>query len=258
MPELTTEDATLHVEVDGKGPPVTVFAHGLTNSCSELAPFTPALGGTKIRFCFRGHGHSSAPETGYRFADFARDLEAVTSAYGATRAVGTSLGAGAITNILAREPDRFERLVFVLPAALDMPFRRTEGYLRTARLLETLTKDEAVEALLADSGRLAVYERAPWLRELDMLLWRDINPAGVARAIREVIVDVAVDDREVLRKVAAPTMVICREGDTIHPAELGRVLADLMQNVELIVLPGEQELFAAIPMLVDRVRGFLT
>ena len=76
--------------------PVTVFAHGLTNSRNELAAFTPFVAGTKVRFDFRGHGLSSVPETGYRFADFARDLDAVARAYGATRAVGTSLGAGAI------------------------------------------------------------------------------------------------------------------------------------------------------------------
>ena len=35
MPEVVTEDAILHVEVDGEGPPVTVLAHGLTNSCRE-------------------------------------------------------------------------------------------------------------------------------------------------------------------------------------------------------------------------------
>ena len=121
MPDITTHDATLHVEVEGDGPPVTVFAHGLTNSRNELAAFTPFLAGTKVRFDFRGHGLSSVPETGYRFVDFARDLDAVATAYGATRAVGTSLGAGAITNLISRDPDRFERIVFLLPAALDVP-----------------------------------------------------------------------------------------------------------------------------------------
>ncbi|HCP62816.1 MAG TPA: alpha/beta hydrolase, partial [Actinobacteria bacterium] len=80
MPELATDDVTLHVEVDGEGSPTSVFAHGLTNSCRETARITPFLPGTKVRFCFRGHGHSSSPETGYRFADFARDLEAVADA----------------------------------------------------------------------------------------------------------------------------------------------------------------------------------
>ena len=258
MPEITTEDATLHVEVDGKGEPVTVFAHGLTNSSQELAAFTPFLAGTKIRFDFRGHGRSSVPEPGaYRFADFARDLDAVATTFGATRAVGTSLGAGAITHLVADDPDRFERLVFLLPAALDVPLTDHEDFDRTARFLETLPKDDAIEAILSETGRLETYEQAPWLRDFDLLLWQEMNPVGVARAIREVVRDVALDDRQRLRDVAAPTMIICREGDPIHPAALGRVLVDIMPNAELIVLPGEEELMAAIPQLVGRVKAFL-
>ena len=96
MAELVTEDVTLHVDVDGEGEPVTLLAHGLTNSCRELAQLTPLVPGTKVRFCFRGHGHSSSPQRGYRFVDFARDVEAVADAYRAEVAFGTSLGAGAI------------------------------------------------------------------------------------------------------------------------------------------------------------------
>lgn len=257
MPEITTEDATLHVEVEGDGEPVTVFAHGLTNSRNELAPFTPFLAGTKVRFDFRGHGLSSVPENGYRFADFARDLDAVAAEYGATRAVGTSLGAGAITNLIAREPDRFERIVFLLPATLDVPLADHHDFDRTADRLETMSKEQAVEAILSSPERVEIYERAPWLREFDMLLWQDMNPQGVARAIREVVRDVAVGDRELLRRVTAPTMIISREGDRVHPAELGRMLAMLMPNAELIVMSGEEELVAAIPMLVGRVKAFL-
>jgi 3-oxoadipate enol-lactonase len=257
VPEVETGDATLFAEVDGVGEPVTVLAHGLTNSRRELAAFTPMLAGTKIRFDFRGHGRSSAPERGYRFADFARDLDAVASMYGATRAVGTSLGAGAICHLLEADPRRFERLVFLLPAALDRPFQYRDALVRTAELLESLPKGEAIEAILSEAGRLEKYADAPWLRDFDLALWEDMNPVGVARAIREVVDDVAVSDREVLRKVEAPTLIICREGDLIHPAELGRVLADLMPSSELIVLPGEEELIAAIPELVVRVTGFL-
>lgn len=258
MPEVVTEDATLHVEVDGSGLPVTVVAHGLTNSCRELAAFTPFLDGTAVRFDFRGHGRSSVPEPGaYRFVDFARDLGAVADAYGATRAIGTSLGAGAIANLVAREPGRFEKLVFLLPAALDVRLADHSGYDRIAELLETLDRDEAIETILAEGGRAAAYERAPWLRELDLLLWQDMNPVGVARAIREVVRDVALPDRAALRAVSVPTLIIAREGDAIHPVELARVLADLMPNAELILLGGEQELLAAIPSLVQRTRDFL-
>lgn len=258
MPELVTDDITLHVEVDGAGEPVTVVAHGLTNSCKELAAFTPLIAGTAVRFDFRGHGRSSTPPAGsYRFADLASDLDAVARAYGATRAVGTSMGQGAITNLIATDPDRFERLVFVLPACFDVPMVDHSAFDRVAELLETVSKDEAIERILAEGGRAAAYERAPWLREMDLLLWQDMNPVGVARAIREVVRDVALPDRELLRRVTAPTLLICREGDAIHPAELGTLLADLMPNAELIMLPGERELYEAIPGLVGRVSAFL-
>jgi 3-oxoadipate enol-lactonase len=258
VPEVITEDASLHVEVEGSGAPVTVFAHGLTNSCMELAAFTPLAPGTKVRFCFRGHGHSSVPEPGhYAFADFARDVDAVAATYDATCAFGTSLGAGALTHLIGERPDRFERLVFLLPAALDVPLVDHAAFDRTAELLETMPTDEAIVAILDGSGRAEAYETQPALRELDMLLWQDMNPVGVARAIREVVRDVAIDDRERLREVTAPTLIIAREGDAVHPAELGRVLATLMPNAELILLGSEDELLGAIPMLIQRVAAFL-
>jgi len=257
VPEVSTDDAVLHVEVDGSGEPVTVLAHGLTNSCTELAAFTPLVSGTKVRFCFRGHGHSSVPATGYGFGDFARDLDAVASAYGACNAVGTSLGAGAICHLLGEDPARFDRVVLLLPAALDQ-IVGGEGFERTAAVLETMPLDRAIDTILAEPGRAAKYRAAPWLRELDLLLWQDMNAAGVARSLRGIVGDVAIRDRELLRKVDAPVLIIAREGDEIHPATVARILADLLPAAELILLPGEEELIQAVPMLVERVGSFLT
>jgi pimeloyl-ACP methyl ester carboxylesterase len=257
MAEVRNGDVTLHVEVDGDGEPITVLAHGLTNSCRELSAFTPMVGGTKVRFCFRGHGHSSAPSSGYRFADFASDLDAVARAYGATRAVGTSLGAGAILHLLERDPERFARIILLLPAGLDVPLSDPDGFLATAGVLETMPKDDAVEAILSDPARVQGYLRQPWLRDFDLALWADTNPQGLARAIREVVRDHPVTDRASLRRVLAPVMIICREGDWIHPAELGRVLAELLPNAELVVFADDSELIAAVPALVGRVAEFL-
>jgi 3-oxoadipate enol-lactonase len=257
MPMLHTRDADLHVQVDGTGSPVTVLAHGLTNSCQELAPFTPLLSGTVVRFCFRGHGHSSAPETGYRFADFARDLDAVAIEYGATQAVGTSLGAGAICSLLEQNPDRFERMVFLLPAALDLDFAFKERFLRTAEMLEGKPREEAIEAILSDPERVVSYLQAPWRRAFDETMWRGANTAGIARAIREVVEDHPVSDREQLRKVSAPVLLLCLEGDEIHPAELGRILVDLMPNADLLVYDNDAAMIEAIPFLVQKVSAFL-
>jgi 3-oxoadipate enol-lactonase len=258
MAELRAGDVTLHLEAEGAGEPVTVFAHGLTNSCMELAAFTPMAPGTKVRFCFRGHGHSSTPEPGaYRYADFAHDLDVVARATGATRAVGTSLGAGALVHLLEREPGRFERLVFLLPAALEGSIGSSPLFERTAELLESLPREEAIEAILEESGRARSYEVQPGLREFDLLMWQDMNPVGVARAIREVVHDAAVSDLGALARVRAPALVIAREGDSIHPASVARTLAHALPNAEAIVIGSEEDLMASIPMLVDRVSRFL-
>jgi 3-oxoadipate enol-lactonase len=257
LPTVANGEVALHTEIDGSGEPVTVFAHGLTNSCRELAAFTPMVPGTKVRFCFRGHGHSSSPASGFRFADFASDLDTVAGAYEATCAVGTSVGAGAIMHLLERDPGRFERMVFVLPAGLDHPYSRPESFLAAANRLEGMPKYEAIAAILDDPDRRATYVRQPWLREFERAMWEDMDPAGLARAIREIVGDHPVADRQVLRRVDAPVLLICREGDPIHPAKLGRVLAELMPNAELLLLAGQAEMLEAIPTLVRRVGEFL-
>ena len=88
-------------------------------------------------------------------------------------------------------------------------------------------------------------------------MWQDMNPVGVARAIREVVHDAAVSDLGALARVRAPALVIAREGDSIHPASVARALAHALPNAEAIVLGSEDDLMASIPMLVDRVSRFL-
>ena len=121
MPEVRNDDVTLFCEVEGEGEPVTVFAHGLTNNRNELGVHpAPARDQGAVRLP-RPRPSSPADPKAFRFEDFARDLDAVANAFGATVAVGTSLGAGAIGN-LCRVPERFQRMVWLLPAGLDLPF----------------------------------------------------------------------------------------------------------------------------------------
>jgi pimeloyl-ACP methyl ester carboxylesterase len=257
MRQIATEDATLHVEVDGEGLPVSVLAHGLMSSCRELAALTPLVPGTKVRFCFRGHGHSSSPDRGYRFADFARDLSAVADAYEASIAFGTSLGAGAIGHLLTKHPDRFDKIILLLPAGLDQPFQYKHRLLHTAGLMDGKSTQEAIEAITADPGRIHGYIDYPWLRDFDRQRLQELNTVGVPRAIREVVEDWPLEHREQMRTVTAPTLLICRDGDDIHPADVGRILADVMPNAELMLFRDGAEMYQAIPEIVARVREFI-
>jgi pimeloyl-ACP methyl ester carboxylesterase len=124
-------------------------------------------------------------------------------------------------------------------------------------MLEGKPREEAIEAILSDPDRVVSYLQAPWRREFDETIWREANTEGIARAIREVVEDHPVNDRERLRKVTAPVLLLCIEGDEIHPAELGRILADLMPSAELLVYDNDVAMIEAIPFLVQRVSAFL-
>ncbi|HZD18275.1 MAG TPA: alpha/beta fold hydrolase [Actinomycetota bacterium] len=257
MPEVRIRDATLYCEVEGEGEPVTVLAHGLTNNRNELAAFTPMVPGTKVRFDFRGHGRSSSPPDGYRFDDFARDVDAVADAFGASVAVGTSLGAGALGTLVCRVPDRFERMVWLLPAGLDLPFPLKDRYHELAGGLEGKTAEEVLASVLNDPRRVAEYLETPWRLEIDRVMWQHADPDGLARAIHGVVEDWPIPDRELLRQVRIPTLIVCIEGDEIHPAELGRILADLMPRADLVVYESQTALFERLPDLIARVSSFI-
>jgi 3-oxoadipate enol-lactonase len=259
VPEVRSGDATLFCEVEGAGEPVTVFAHGLTNNRNELAAFTPLLPGTKVRFDFRGHGGSSSPADpkAFRFEDFARDVDGVANAFGATVAVGTSLGAGAIGNLVCRVPERFQRMVWLLPAGLDLPFGLAARYHLLAEDLEGKTPEEALESVLNDPARVAEYVETPWRLELDRMLWQHDDADGLSRAIHGAVEDWPIPDRELLRDVEIPTIIVTIEGDEIHPAELGRLFAELLPNAELIALQSQEELLRRISELVVRVSRFI-
>jgi pimeloyl-ACP methyl ester carboxylesterase len=184
-------------------------------------------------------------------------VDAVASAFDATVAVGTSLGAGAIGNLVCRVPDRFERMVWLLPAGLDGPFSLAGRYHELAGDLEGKSSEEALDAMLSDPARVAEYIETPWRIEVDRVLWQHDDPDGLARAIHGVVDDWPIPDREMLRSVRIPTLIVCIEGDDIHLAEIGRIVAGLLPNAELIVYENQDELFAQVPALVARVSSFI-
>ncbi|GAB3219927.1 hypothetical protein GCM10027452_41140 [Micromonospora halotolerans] len=116
--ELVTTPHGVRLErlVTGTGDPVTVFAHGLGNGIATTRPFGSGVTGRRLFFQFRGHGRSDSPPGPWSYLDLARDLRAVADLGGATRAFGASLGAGALCRLLVESPERFEKLVFFLPA----------------------------------------------------------------------------------------------------------------------------------------------
>src|SRR3954453_17102727 len=126
----------------GSGEPVTVFAHGLASGIAETRPLGSGVAGRRVFSQSRGRGRPAAPAGRWSYLDLARDLRAVADLHGATRALGVSLGAGALCRLLADNPRRFERVVFFLPAVLDEP-RPQAVHRRLSDLLEAVESGDA-------------------------------------------------------------------------------------------------------------------
>lgn len=222
--------------VYGDGAPVTVFAHGLAGSVSETKPLAMPLPGTRVLFNFRGHGNSDPLESGWDYDLLADDLRSVADHVGATGACGLSLGAGALLRLLATTPDRFERLAFVMPAALDQP--RTDGAIERLRdlgaAIESGDRTQLISVLMNE-----VPEELRELRVTQILLARRAGELASMKPPAPSHVDVPVPDLTVLQTIRAPSVVLAQEGDRLHSTALARQLADELPNATLEILkPG--------------------
>jgi len=259
VPTVESDGAKLAVEVIGEGEPVTVLGHGLTGSRRDLMVFTPFLPGTKVLFDFRGHGDSEGPGPGqYSMDHFASDVEAVADAFDASCAGGWSLGAGAILRLLTRRPDRFERLVFLLPARVEDSSQVRVDLLELADLLETRTVEETAEFVLAREDARGAFAEFPTSREIRRSTLLGLNPASIPHAIRECMDDPPVTGAEQLAAVQTPALVIGQEGDPLHEANVARELAAALPYAELVIFPHPHALIRDIPLVVQKVSAFLS
>jgi len=243
--------------VSGVGDPVTVFAHGLASDITGTRPLGSAVAGRRVFFHFRGHGRSDTPPGPWSFADLAADLRAVADRTKATRALGVSMGAGALCRVQADTPDRFERVVLYLPAPLD-GLRPPVAVTRFERLLAAVESGEAAAVAEAVETELPSPVRntpAGWsyLRQRVEQLQRD----GLAAQLDTLWRAPAVPDDELLTLVTAKVLVIGCLGDEVHPVAVAERLAGLMPHADLHVYDRPAMLWHSRKELRERISAFL-
>jgi pimeloyl-ACP methyl ester carboxylesterase len=253
----TPHGVELEYLVTGLGDPVTVFAHGLGNGIAETRPLGSAVTGRRVFFQFRGHGRSAAPGGVWTYADLARDLRAIADLAGATRALGVSLGAGALCRLLADHPDRFDRVVLFLPAVLDRP-RPAAARERLTALLAAIDDANAAEVANVLSQEIPPSLRnnpATWsfLRQRMEMLMGD----GLAPGLVSLPEQVAVADRTQLAAVRAPVLVIGCLGDELHPAPVAEEIAEILPNATLHIYDKPGVLWTQRADVRERIATFL-
>lgn len=242
----------------GRGEPRTVFGHGLAGSIPTTRPYAGKVPGARTFLHFRGHGGSATPEGPWEYADLAAELWAVADHVGATQALGISMGAGALCAGLATDPDRFERVVLVLPAAIDRP--RQDAAMTRFAALATLVDDGDLEGIAQHLlGQEPEVVRADpgvqhWAREQAGRL----VGSGVARGLRSLPSRTPLADRSLLARVTVPVLVLAQEGDGAHPDTVARDLAEVLPSATLQVLPPGGIMWQHRSHVRDLVGEFLT
>lgn len=253
----TPRGVRLEQLVTGVGDPVTVFAHGLAGDIASTRPLGSAVGGRRVFFHFRGHGRSDAPPGPWSFADLADDLRAVADRSGATRALGVSMGAGALCRLLAVTPDRFDRIVLYLPAPLDgvrppAAQQRLESLLAAIESGEAAPVAEAVEAELPPSVRNTPTGWAYLRQRVEQLLGE-----GLAPELDTLWQAPAVPDESVLRDFTGAALVIGCVGDELHPAPVAERVAALLPGAKLHIYDRPAVLWDNRRELRTRISTFL-
>jgi 3-oxoadipate enol-lactonase len=253
----TPHGGRLEQLVTGTGEPVTVFAHGLAGDIAGTRPLGSAVLGRRVFFHFRGHGRSDAPPGPWSFADLAEDLRAVADRAGATRALGVSMGAGALCRVLSETPGRFERIVLYLPAPLD-GVRPPVAATRLARLLAAVESGEA--ALVAEAVETELppsVRNTPtgwsYLRQRVERLLTD----GIAPELDTLWRAPAVPDLSLLTAYEGRALVIGCVGDDVHPVAVAERLAGLLPAAELEVYDRPALLWTHRKELRERISTFL-
>jgi pimeloyl-ACP methyl ester carboxylesterase len=168
-----------------------------------------------------------------------------------------SLGAGALCRLLTESPQRFERLVFILPAVLDVP-RSAAARERFLALLDAVASGDVgavATQLVAEVPKTFRNAATGWAyvrQRLDSLM-RD----GLSEELGALADQVAIDDREALRHVDAPTLIIACQGDELHPVSIAEELAEVLPAATLHVYSRPTILWTERADLRERVSAFL-
>lgn len=223
----------------GSGDPVTLVVPGLGATAGEARIPASGLPGTRVVLTLPGHADAADPPADYwHYPTLAKAIGQTE----ASQAVGVSLGAAALSALVSTEPDRFDRLVLMFPAALSRP--RTNAHLVEAMAAAVDAGDRAsLRELLG-----VVPGAGSYLEDRADALMR-LGPA-----LHAVATQVPVPDPEALRHVRAEVLIIAAETDPLHPLEVAHEAAEAFPGARLEVLP------SAYPLVTHRkeIRALLT
>ncbi len=230
----------LHVEREGSGEPL-LWITGFAISSEVFSPVidTYAAQFDCIRYDNRGAGRSPAPWRITSIPELAGDAVRLLDALGVESAhvYGLSMGGMVAQEVALRFPDRVRALVLGCTT-----HGGPRAVLPSPRIAAALTARGAPAELRAELVGRALFSEQFRRRE-PALARRYLGLLGAHRtSARGLVSHLAAstyhDTRARLGRIAAPTLVLHGDHDTLTPVANARLLADAIPDATLAVLPG--------------------
>lgn len=262
------DGARIHVVATGSGPTV-VLSHGVMLSTAVWPlVYDPLVerGFRVVAYDQRGHGRSTAGDSGFAAANLGHDLAAVLAAVDAGRAlvVGHSMGGLAVLSLLAQHPEWRSGLAgaalvattpatFRLPALLANAAAAVAGRPLTGRALASPLHGTAL-------ARVGFGPQASGAAiEVARGILAATDPVTVSRANRALV---GVDYRPLLPELETPMLVLAGRHDRVVPPQALRWFESGLPHARIVeidaghMLPLEapDRVVAEVVSFADRLR----
>jgi pimeloyl-ACP methyl ester carboxylesterase len=221
----------------GEGPPI-VFVHG---AAVDSRMWQPQLAGladefTVVAWDEPGAGGSSDVPASFVLADYAGCLAALIDALelGPAHVAGLSWGGSVAQELYRHHPELVATLVLADTYA-GWKGSLSEEEVRTR--VEGVRQMCAVENHLFDPTLPGLFAGDPPAEFVSLLeeMAADVRPESMRTAL---LVMAEVDQRDLLPRIAVPTLLIWGELDARSPLSVARQLEHAIPDTKLVVIPG--------------------
>lgn len=248
--------ARIAYQYTGSGRPVC-YAHGVPLSReavrrTQLFEFDSLADGHHLlTYDARGHGHSTGRPIAddYSFENFTQDLLALMDAVGIDEPmdfVGSSLGADTALRAALAAPDRFRRLVLMIPPAAwtaDAE-QAKQWYGATADAIET----RGLQGWLSE---MASADPMPIFADHPEVVFAPDVPEKLLPSVLRGVGGSDLPARSAIATLNHPTLILTWDTDPLHPIVTAETLHELIPGSELHVAKSVAEIRAWTSRITD-------
>jgi 3-oxoadipate enol-lactonase len=236
MPTITAGDGCpLHVEIEGReDAPVLMLSNSLGTTLHMWDPQAKAFAEQfrLVRYDRRGHGKSGAPKGPYSMEMFGRDVLAILDRLDIQKINWCGLSMGGMVGqwLGANAPERIDRLILsntTCHYADRTPWNDRIRFVREKGLAAIVSGN--MERWFTREFRDRAPDTIKWMTE--MFLTTSVEGyVGCCEAIA------AMDHRDLLPRITAPTLVIAGRQDPATNVEAGEFIRSLIPGARMAVI----------------------